>query len=51
MYLDNYDSQIKGLFMKHEIKVWLEDIERSIIEIYEFLTEKRDFFQFEKDFN
>ena len=35
--------------MKHEIKAWLEDIERSIIEIYEFLPEKRDFFQFEND--
>lgn len=35
--------------MNHEIKAWLEDIERSIIEIYEFLPEKRDFFQFEND--
>jgi uncharacterized protein with HEPN domain len=35
--------------MKHEIKVWLEDIKRSIDEIYEFLPDNKDFFEFEKD--
>ena len=28
---------------------WLTDIERSIIEIYDFLPEERNFFQFQKD--
>lgn len=35
--------------MKDEIKVWLEDIEKAIAEINEFLPEPRDFFAFEKD--
>lgn len=35
--------------MKDEIDAWLEDIDRSISEIFEFLPDKRDFFQFEKD--
>ncbi len=35
--------------MKPEILTWLEDIDRSIDEIYGFLPEKRDFFLFEKD--
>lgn len=35
--------------MKLEIKTWLEDIERSINEIYEFLPEERNFFLFEHD--
>ena len=35
--------------MRPEILAWLEDIDRSIVEIYEFLPEKRDFFLFEKD--
>ena len=35
--------------MKPEIKTWLEDINRSIDEIYEFLPEKRDFLIFDKD--
>lgn len=35
--------------MKPEIFTWLEDIDRSIDEIYEFLPEKRDFILFEKD--
>ncbi len=35
--------------MKPEILTYLEDIDRSIDEIYEFLPEKRDFFLFEKD--
>ena len=32
-----------------DIKVFLEDIERSIREIFEFLPEKRIFFDFQKD--
>jgi len=35
--------------MKHEIKTWLQDIERSIKEIFEFLPEERNFLIFEKD--
>ena len=35
--------------MKPEILTWLEDIDRSIVEIYEFLPEKQDFFLFEND--
>ena len=35
--------------MKPEILTWLEDIDRSIQEIYDFLPEKRDFIEFEKD--
>ena len=35
--------------MKPEILTWLEDIDRSIIEIYNFLPEKRDFLQFRND--
>ncbi len=35
--------------MKLEIKVWLQDIERSIQEIYEFLPEQRDFNDFLSD--
>ncbi|MBA7546233.1 hypothetical protein ES705_38617 [subsurface metagenome] len=35
--------------MKHEIKVWLVDIKRSIDEIYEFLPDNRNFFEFDKD--
>jgi uncharacterized protein with HEPN domain len=35
--------------MKPEILTWLEDIDRSIREIYEFLPEKQDFFLFEND--
>ncbi len=35
--------------MKPEILTWLEDIDRSIVEIYEFLPDKRDFFLFEND--
>ena len=31
------------------ILAWLKDIEQSIIEIYEFLPQKRDFFAFQKD--
>jgi len=35
--------------MRPEILTWLEDIDRSITEIYEFLPEKQDFFLFEND--
>lgn len=35
--------------MQDEIKVWLEDIEKAISEINDFLPEPRDFFEFEKD--
>lgn len=35
--------------MKLEIKVWLQDIDRSIQEIYEFLPEQRDFNDFLSD--
>ncbi|AGC78171.1 uncharacterized protein with HEPN domain [Nonlabens dokdonensis] len=35
--------------MDYRILVWLEDIERSIDEIFEFLPEERDFFQYQKD--
>jgi uncharacterized protein with HEPN domain len=33
----------------YDIKACLKDIEQSIIEIYEFLPAKRDFFEFQKD--
>ena len=32
-----------------DIKIFLEDIERSIREIFEFLPEKRNFIEFQKD--
>lgn len=35
--------------MQDEIKVWLEDIEKAIAEIDEFLPEPRNFLEFEKD--
>lgn len=35
--------------MKLEIKTWLEDIDRSIDEIYGFLPSARNYFEFEKD--
>ena len=35
--------------MQDEIKVWLEDIEKAIAEINEFLPEPRNFLEFEKD--
>jgi uncharacterized protein with HEPN domain len=35
--------------MKPEILTWLEDIDRSIVEIYDFLPEKRDFLSFQND--
>jgi hypothetical protein len=33
----------------YDIRACLKDIEQSIIEIYEFLPSKRDFFEFQKD--
>ena len=35
--------------MENEIKTWLEDITQAIKEINEFLPDKRDFNQFQKD--
>jgi uncharacterized protein with HEPN domain len=35
--------------MYHKISAWLEDIVRSIDEIYDFLPKKRDFFEFQND--
>lgn len=35
--------------MQEEIKVWLEDIEKAIAEINQFLPEPRSFLEFEKD--
>ncbi len=35
--------------MQDEIKVWLEDIEKAIDEINDFLPEPRNFLEFEKD--
>ena len=35
--------------MQDEIKVWLEDIEKAISEVNDFLPQPRNFFVFEKD--
>jgi uncharacterized protein with HEPN domain len=35
--------------MKDEIKVWLEDMEKAIAEINEFLPEPRNFLAFQED--
>ena len=35
--------------MDNKVSAWLEDILRSIDEISDFLPEKRDFFEFQKD--
>lgn len=35
--------------MEDEIKTWLADIKQAIIEINDFLPNKKDFFQFKKD--
>src|SRR5690606_13564427 len=37
------------LFMDNKINAWLEDIIRSIDEIFEFLPEKRDFLHYQTD--
>ncbi len=34
--------------MKPEVFTWLEDIQRSIDEIFQFLPENRNFFEFQK---
>ncbi len=35
--------------MNHEILAWLEDINRSIDEIFEFLPDNLEYFEFERD--
>ena len=35
--------------MDNKLNAWLEDISRSIDEIFDFLPEKRDFSEFQKD--
>jgi len=35
--------------MDNKVKAWLEDIERSINEIFDFLPDKRDFNVYKKD--
>ena len=35
--------------MQEEIKVWLEDIEKAIAEIHDFLPESKNFLEFQKD--
>jgi len=35
--------------MKHDIKAWLEDIKRSIDEIYDFLPDETTYTEFDKD--
>lgn len=35
--------------MDNRIKSWLEDVERSIDEIYDFLPKKRDFLEYQED--
>jgi uncharacterized protein with HEPN domain len=35
--------------MENEIKAWLSDIKQAIIEINDFLPDKKNFFQFQKD--
>lgn len=35
--------------MDNRINAWLEDVERSIDEIFDFLPEQRDFFVYQKD--
>ena len=35
--------------MQEELKVWLEDIEKAIQEIGQFLPTPRNFLEFEKD--
>ena len=35
--------------MDNKINAWLEDILRSIDEIFDFLPQKKDFFEFQKD--
>jgi len=35
--------------MDNRINAWLEDIERSIDEIFDFLPERKNFFEYQKD--
>lgn len=35
--------------MQEELQVWLEDIEKAILEIEGFLPESRNFLEFQKD--
>ena len=35
--------------MNPKIKTWLLDIDQSVEEIFDFLPEKRDFFEYKKD--
>ncbi|WP_258136620.1 HepT-like ribonuclease domain-containing protein [Mucilaginibacter phenanthrenivorans] len=35
--------------MEDEIRTWLSDMKQAIVEINEFLPDKKDFFQFKKD--
>lgn len=35
--------------MENNIKLWLADVKRSIIEIYDFLPEEKNFLVFQKD--
>lgn len=35
--------------MDNRVRAWLEDIERSIDEIFDFLPAKKDFFEYKKD--
>jgi len=35
--------------MEDEIKTWLADIKQAIVEINDFLPDKKNFFQFKKD--
>lgn len=35
--------------MDNRVNAWLEDIERSIDEIFDFLPKKRDFFEYKND--
>lgn len=39
----------KCLCMQEEVKVWLEDIEKAIAEIYDFLPQPRNFLEFSRD--
>lgn len=35
--------------MDNRINAWLQDIVRSVDEIFDFLPEKRDFFEYQND--
>src|ERR1700761_7209308 len=35
--------------MQNEIKTWLADIKKAIVEINDFLPDKKDFFRFQQD--